>query len=159
MHLIILSAIWQPFCLSLNVLMVFSFVEGQKPIRSLIFPGWHHMASYMLVNINSGKGLLPDDTKLSLEKMFTWLHWSIMALNWWEFHKKLSRYQSLKPVFMSEGALAGLDPFFFKRWSNDNNEEALLTHYHVVVSLLDDHFFFKRGLERPLNHSFWPEYC
>ena len=51
------AAKWQPFCLSLNVLKQ---VSSQQ---SLVMP------YDILVNIGSGNGLLPDDTKPSPESM------------------------------------------------------------------------------------------
>ena len=56
----------------------------QEPIQ-LIEAYWRHMATYIWVNIGSGKGLLPDGTKPLPEAMLTYHQWSFRAFIWQQF--------------------------------------------------------------------------
>ena len=56
---------------------------------------WHHIATWIWVNIVSGDGFLPDGTKPLSEPMLTYHQWSFMAFFWRQFHKKWSTFLSL----------------------------------------------------------------
>ena len=78
---------------------------------------WHHIATQIWVNIDSGNGLLPDGTKPLPEPILTSHEWGSMAFTWEQFSqwlpKQLFGKMSLK-IILSE-----LLPYF--PWTNELN--------------------------------------
>ena len=50
------------------------------------------MTPYNLVNIDSGNGMLPDNTKPLPGSMLINHQWGLVAFTWGQFHGKCSRY-------------------------------------------------------------------
>ena len=61
---------------------------------------WRHMVTWIWINIGSGNGLLPDGTKPLPEPMLTYHQRGSVAFSSEQFHRKCSRYQFVKQIWI-----------------------------------------------------------
>ena len=87
------------------------------------------MATEIWVNIGSGNGLLPDDTKPLPEPMLTDHQWSPMTFILGQFNKKYLNYQSLK----SENYMSKIS--FKLPWGQWAENSPISTHLILAYSL------------------------
>ena len=98
------------------------------------------MVLEILVNIGSGKGLLPDGTKPLPEPKLTCHQWSLVALTWQQFN--CSRYRFIRMSLKI--ALLRLYPHL----TEDNIRPCNLVNYTVEVHKKTIHFFLS------VSHSY-----
>ena len=89
------------------------------------------MATEIWVNIGSGNGLLPDNTKPLPEPMLTDHQWSPVTFILGQFHKRCLNHQSLKPRSHCADHSLPMFPIIANRpdlsWSSQNHQIVALT--------------------------------
>ena len=78
-----------------QISMVFSWDRVGR-FDQLIVAWWRHMVTKILVNIGSGNGLLPDDTKPLPEPMLTYHKYGPVTFIWGQLHQRCPSHQSQK---------------------------------------------------------------
>ena len=111
------------------------------------------MALEILVNTDSGNGLVPDGTKPLLEPMLTYYQEGFVALIWGHYHKNIWRYQSVK-----------IDNYIFKiTFGSPRGQCINISDIHIPEKQEDmtrvsnkSESELLMGTEHFINGIFWP---